>query len=122
MVGRPVPEVRDSGLGLQASRDVRLVEHRGHPTEAAWSAALFGPGVGQNVTHPDQGLRWFHKPARHLAVRRASPARPSAVRPGQPLTSSRQACGMAEAPHRAPSSAPAMAAIVSVSSPIRTAA
>ena len=48
--------------------------------------------------------------------------RSAACRLGQPCTSRSHRAGTALAPHPAPSSAPAMAAVVSVSSPIRTAA
>jgi NAD(P)-dependent dehydrogenase (short-subunit alcohol dehydrogenase family) len=56
------------------------------------------------------------------AARRAREVRSSAVRPGQPCTFARHSSGTADAPWRAPRSAPAIAATVSVSSPARTAA
>ena len=60
------------------------------------------------------------RPPRTVIVARETRSRPS--RPGQPCTARRQRHGTALAPQRAPSSAPAMAATVSVSLPMRTAA
>jgi len=56
------------------------------------------------------------------AVSTANRTRSTPVRPGQPFTACCHCNGMPEQPHRAPSSAPAIAATVSVSLPARTAA
>jgi hypothetical protein len=73
-------------------------------------------GMAGQAGHPSESVCPFR------TVSTASRVRSRAYRPGQPLSSRRQRAGTALAPYPAPSSAPAMAATVSVSPPPRTAA
>ena len=112
------PAQRDDRVGAVAARAVG----------AEQDAGVVGVGygdVGQRARRTGRRRRPASpcgRACRRGPSRVASETRSRPSRPGQPCTARRQRHGTALAPHRAPSSPPAMAATVSVSLPIRTAA